>query len=91
MEDVRNDLNKAISNIKRSRNEGERRRLQSEIKSLRKELREREIKSSRDILSRADVVLSTLTSASTDGPLRNLPKDQSLFDVSVIDECSQVR
>ena len=40
---------------------------------------------------RADVVLSTLTSASVDGgPLKNIPKEKSIFDVTVIDECSQV-
>jgi hypothetical protein len=34
-------------------------------------------------------VLSTLTTASEDGPLKNLPKEKA-FDVAVIDECSQV-
>jgi hypothetical protein len=32
-----------------------------------------------------------LTSASEEGPLKNLPKEKSLFDVTVIDECSQVK
>lgn len=91
VEDVRHDLEKTISSLKRSRHDGERRRNLQEIKTLRKELREREIKSSRDILGRADVVLSTLTSAALDGPLRNLPKDRMFFDVTVIDECSQVK
>jgi len=43
-----------------------------------------------DILTRAPVVLATLTTASRDGPLKLL-KDTQHFDLVVIDECSQVR
>ena len=59
-----------------------------EIKSLRKELRERETKAVKEILSHANVIFSTLTSATPDGPLKHLPADH--FDYVVIDECSQV-
>lgn len=59
-----------------------------EIKSLRKELRERETKAVKEVLSHANVVLTTLTSATQDGPLKHLPMDH--FDYVVIDECSQV-
>ena len=45
------------------------------------------IKALKEILSRADVVLGTLTSSSNDGPLKYLPDGH--FDVTVIDECSQ--
>ena len=58
-----------------------------EIKELRKELRQRETKAIREILSHADVVLATLTTATADGPLRHLPEKH--FDYVVIDECSQ--
>lgn len=55
---------------------------------MRKELRERETKAVKEILSHANVILSTLTSATSDGPLKHLPADH--FDYVVIDECSQV-
>jgi ATP-dependent RNA/DNA helicase IGHMBP2 len=60
-----------------------------ELKELRKELNERERRATKEILGRAEVVLSTLTSASPDGPMRQLPENH--FDMTVIDECSQVR
>ena len=41
----------------------------------------------KDILSSADVVLSTTTSASSDGPLKNLKDDH--FDLAVVDEAAQ--
>jgi len=39
-------------------------------------------------LQGADVVLATLTTASPEGPLKQLAEKH--FDVTVIDECSQV-
>ena len=60
----------------------------NEIKSLRKELRERESKAIKEILCHTNVILTTLTSATQDGPLKHLPTDH--FDLVVIDECSQV-
>ena len=60
----------------------------NEIKSLRKELRERETKAIKEVLSHANVILTTLTSATQDGPLKHLLPDH--FDYVVIDECSQV-
>ncbi|EEC19300.1 DNA-binding protein Smubp-2, putative [Ixodes scapularis] len=63
-------------------------KVQGKLSELRKELKERERKAMGRVLTNADVVLSTLTSASDDGPLRNLPR--SHFEVAVIDECSQV-
>lgn len=49
---------------------------------------QREEAATREILKHADIVLSTLTSASRDGPLKLL--DQGHFDLTIIDECSQV-
>jgi len=58
-----------------------------EIKTLRKELKERERKVLKEILASADIVLGTLTSSGADSPLKHLPEDH--FSLAVIDECSQ--
>ena len=77
------------TSMKKARGSGERRAFRDELKHLRKEVSQREEKATYEVLSRAQVVLSTLTSASLDGPLKHL-KDKA-FDLVVIDECSQVR
>ncbi|XP_034869357.1 DNA-binding protein SMUBP-2 isoform X2 [Mirounga leonina] len=59
----------------------------SEIKLLRKELKEREEAAMLESLLSAAVVLATNTGASSDGPLKLLPDGH--FDVVVIDECAQ--
>ena len=74
--------------MKKCRNAGERQTLRNDMKSLRKELRQREEAATKGILKSAQVVLSTLTGLSELGPLRVL--DESHFDMVVIDECSQV-
>ena len=74
--------------MKKCRNAGERTSLRNDMKSLRKELRQREEAATKGILKRAQVVLSTLTGLSEIGPLKVL--DESHFDLVVIDECSQV-
>jgi len=76
------------SQLRQTRDQGERHRIRSDIKSLRRELRHRESSAVSNVIQRATVVLSTLTSASDDGPLSAL--DRHKFDVVVIDECSQV-
>ena len=60
----------------------------NELKSLRSELRQRSDEAVRRVLKHSEVILSTLTSATDDGPLRIL--EDMHFDVVVIDECSQV-
>ena len=57
------------------------------MKILRRELREREEKALKQILTNAEVILATNVSASEDGPLKHLPKD--FFDLVVIDEVAQ--
>lgn len=57
------------------------------MKYLREELRQREDKAITEILSKADVVLATNTSASMDGPLKLIKRDH--FDLVVIDEAAQ--
>ena len=87
-EDVKGDMDKALAKLKKTRSKGERQHLKTEMKHLRKELSDRESRAMKETLSKAEVVLVTLTSASsTDGPLRHVPKGH--FDVAVIDECSQ--
>ncbi|CAL1546219.1 unnamed protein product [Lymnaea stagnalis] len=87
VEDVKSDMQNVLAKLKKARNHGEKRALRDEMKVLRKEATQREEAASRDILSRADVVLVTLTSATNDGPLKHLKEDH--FDLVVIDECSQ--
>ncbi|CAC5358319.1 IGHMBP2 [Mytilus coruscus] len=87
VEDVRSDMDKAMSKLKKTRDKGERQRLRQDMKSLRKELVQREQTAIKQILKKADVVLATMTGASADGPLKLL--DDKHFDVGVIDECSQ--
>ena len=60
----------------------------NELKSLRKELKERSNEAVRQVLKSSEVILSTLTSATDDGPLKI--SENMHFDVVVIDECSQV-
>ena len=86
--DVRKDIDKALGKLKSSRtSRGQRGSVGRELKELRKELCDREKEATSSILRNADVVLSTLTSASPDGPLRLLGQDH--FDVVFVDECSQ--
>lgn len=81
-----NDIRAELDDIRKNRAN------RMNIKALRKELREREQKALQEVLKNSKVVLATLTSSSSDGPLKHLlasndPDD--LFDVLVIDECSQ--
>lgn len=85
--DIRKDIDKALVGMKKVRDKGQRFSFKREIGELRKELRTREATAIGQILKSADVVLSTNTGASNDGPLRHLPPDH--FDWVVIDECAQ--
>ncbi|XP_053283805.1 DNA-binding protein SMUBP-2 [Pleuronectes platessa] len=86
--DIRKDMDKAFSAMKKKRNEkGERFNFRREIGELRKELKTREATAIAQILKSADVVLSTNTGACSDGPLKHLPAEH--FDWVVIDECAQ--
>ena len=88
VKDARSDIDKTLAQVKRARSKGERAGLWGRLKELRKEVNERERKAVKEILGAAEVVVSTLTSASLDGPLKQLPDNH--FDITVIDECSQV-
>ena len=75
------------SSSRKSRGAAERKHLRQEIKTLRKELRQREQKAIKEILTGAEVVLATNTSAGSDGPLGGVVEDH--FDLVVIDEAAQ--
>ncbi|KYO41590.1 DNA-binding protein SMUBP-2 [Alligator mississippiensis] len=85
--DIRKDIDQAFAKTKRTQDKGERSHFLNEIKTLRKELKEREETAMTTVLTQADVVLATNTGASPDGPLKLLPENH--FDLVVIDECAQ--
>ncbi|NXA71550.1 SMBP2 protein, partial [Thryothorus ludovicianus] len=85
--DIRRDIDQAWAKTKKAQDKGERSHFLGEIKSLRKELKEREEAAMAAALSQATVVLATNTGASSDGPLKLLPETH--FDLVVIDECAQ--
>ncbi|XP_054476089.1 DNA-binding protein SMUBP-2 [Anoplopoma fimbria] len=85
--DIRKDIDKAFIGMKKMREKGDRGNFKREIGELRKELKSREATAIAQILKSADVVLSTNTGASGDGPLKFLPAEH--FDWVVIDECAQ--
>ncbi|XP_069480230.1 DNA-binding protein SMUBP-2 [Ambystoma mexicanum] len=85
--DIRKDIDHSFTQAKKARDKGERSRLRTEIKTLRKELKCREESAMMEILTRAKVILATNTGASNDGPLKLLPENH--FDLVVIDECAQ--
>ncbi|XP_050753513.1 DNA-binding protein SMUBP-2 [Gymnogyps californianus] len=85
--DIRKDIDQAFAKNKKAQDKGERSHFLSEIKALRKELKEREETAMAAALTHASVVLATNTGASSDGPLKLLPENH--FDLVVIDECAQ--
>ncbi|NXS89588.1 SMBP2 protein, partial [Erpornis zantholeuca] len=85
--DIRRDIDLAWAKTKKAQDKGERSHVLGEIKTLRKELKEREEAAMATALSQASVVLATNTGASSDGPLKLLPDTH--FDLVVIDECAQ--
>ncbi|XP_047483924.1 DNA-binding protein SMUBP-2-like [Penaeus chinensis] len=87
LKDIHRDINEQLKQLKTARDRGKRQHIRREIKTFRKELYEREMRLTKQILTNSDVILATLTSSSNDGPLKLLRED--FFDVVVIDECSQ--
>ncbi|KAG0417475.1 hypothetical protein HPB47_005582 [Ixodes persulcatus] len=87
VDDIRKEIDAIVSAASKNKAKDAYYKVQGKLSELRKELKERERKAMGRVLTNADVVLSTLTSASDDGPLRNLPR--SHFEVAVVDECSQ--
>ncbi|XP_005384320.1 PREDICTED: DNA-binding protein SMUBP-2 [Chinchilla lanigera] len=85
--DIRKDIDQVFVKNKKNQDKKDKSNFRSEIKLLRKELKEREEAAMVESLTSAKVVLATNTGASPDGPLKLLP--ESYFDVVVIDECGQ--
>ncbi|KAI6053984.1 DNA-binding protein SMUBP-2 [Marmota monax] len=85
--DIRKDIDQILVKNRKTQDKRERGNFWSEIKLLRKELKQREEAAMVESLTQASVVLATNTGASADGPLKLLP--ESHFDVVVIDECAQ--
>lgn len=85
--DIRKDIDKAFTGMKKMHDKGDRGNFRREIGELRKELKTREATAITQILKSADVVLCTNTGACHDGPLKFLPAEH--FDWVVIDECAQ--
>ncbi|KAJ4439368.1 hypothetical protein ANN_07490 [Periplaneta americana] len=87
VKDVRKDLNNVLKKLKTRHRKETNAELHSELKTLRKELQQRESRALDEVLRGADVILSTLVTASDVGPLKHLPDDH--FSCVLIDECSQ--
>ncbi|KAE8607095.1 hypothetical protein XENTR_v10011005 [Xenopus tropicalis] len=85
--DIRRDIDQTFAKMKKLHGKQEKSGYRTEIKALRKELKEREEAAMVETLKRANVILATNTGASLDGPLKLLPEDY--FDLVVIDECAQ--
>lgn len=85
--DIRKEIDDIMSSSAKSKAKDKGYQTRGKLAELRKELKDRERRAIGRILATADVVLSTLTTASDDGPLKNLPEGH--FQVAVIDECSQ--
>ncbi|NXT76324.1 SMBP2 protein, partial [Zapornia atra] len=85
--DIRKDIDQAFAKTRKAQDKGVRSHFLSEIKALRKELKEREESAMAAALTNASVILATNTGASSDGPLKLLPENH--FDLVVIDECAQ--
>lgn len=85
--DIRKDIDLTFAKIRKLPRKEEKGSFRTEIKALRKELKEREEAAMIETLKAANVILSTTTGASPDGPLKLLP--DNYFDLVVIDECAQ--
>lgn len=85
--DIRKEIDELMFSSAKSKANDKGYQTRGKLSELRKELKDRERRAVGRILANADVVLSTLTTASDDGPLKNLP--QGHFQVAIIDECSQ--
>ncbi|XP_035219941.1 DNA-binding protein SMUBP-2-like isoform X2 [Stegodyphus dumicola] len=87
IDDMHKEVDKLRGKIGKIKGSAGRKALWAENKSLLKEIKEREKSIVKQVLKNVDIVLSTLTSASDDGPLKHIDKDH--FDICFIDECSQ--
>jgi ATP-dependent RNA/DNA helicase IGHMBP2 len=86
-------MDKTLKQLRKSSTQrGERESLKREMRTLRKELYERENRALKDVLNNVDIILATLTTTGNDGPLKHIIKNKDItshFDIIIIDECSQ--
>ncbi|XP_075044094.1 DNA-binding protein SMUBP-2 [Mixophyes fleayi] len=85
--DIRKDIDLTFAKMRKLQHRTEKSSFKTEIKALRKELKEREEAAMIETLKGVNVILATNTGASLDGPLKLLP--DNYFDLVVIDECAQ--
>ncbi|XP_075693819.1 DNA-binding protein SMUBP-2 [Rhinoderma darwinii] len=85
--DIRKDIDLTFAKMRKLPNRDEKSSFRTEIRALRKELKEREEAAMIETLKNVNVILATNTGASPDGPLKLLP--DNYFDLLVIDECAQ--
>lgn len=88
--DIKTEIDQALKTIRKGgAQRSEREALKRELRTLRKELYDREDRAIKEVLKGVDIVLATLTTAHAQGPLKNLAKEDNHFDIVIIDECSQ--
>ncbi|XP_066999150.2 DNA-binding protein SMUBP-2 [Anabrus simplex] len=87
LRDVKEELKNCERQLEKTNNNKQRYHLRGELKELKRELHARKDRAQKEVLLGANVVLTTLVTASREGPLGDLPEDH--FDVVIIDECSQ--
>lgn len=85
--DIKSDMDKTLKQLRKTSQRSEREGLKREMKTLRKELYDREGRAIKEVLNSADCILATLTTAGWDGPLKHIKENH--FDMIIIDECSQ--
>ncbi|XP_053208165.1 DNA-binding protein SMUBP-2-like [Panonychus citri] len=61
----------------------------AQIQNLLFDMKRQELRIYKQVLRGCDIVLSTLVTSSSDGPLQHLGNPGKYFDVLIIDECSQ--
>lgn len=88
IDDIRNDMDKAVKGLKKTTNKGDKESYKRELRELRKELYKREVKSLKNVIENANCIFSTLNTGHVDNnALKHLKEGH--FDLIIIDECSQ--
>ena len=88
VKDIRDEMDRELKAIPKCRNKMERKAKYQEIKTLKKELIQREAGVVSGILKNAQVVLCTLN-GSANRKMERLIKERGLFDTILIDEATQ--
>lgn len=86
LKEIRTEIDGIFGRLKFAKNDGDRIRIRSDLRQLRKEFSDRETKAMRSAIENCSIIAATLTSANPGGPLRHVKKP---FDLVIIDECAQ--